>query len=260
MIQATPQTIGNELLHDVQLLVNDPDKITDFALIRLEKRAKDLAGVDAATAHTVRAAISAFKWDAEGVDYWTKNALCLEKSFRMLTNAAVNKTFVCDFAGAADLALESLKFAPGEPDVAFSVCGALMSAGRFDEARQISLQFEKKSENFEYIDRSAISALKDLSSLNISLDEFKRQLNIATVVAREHKVQIRVIETACVQDFEGGRSFVASLHFLGNINKGLELDEALVEKFQHDESWDPLRLSIQFKYLTKDELQTLRYS
>lgn len=257
MIQATPQTIGDELLQEVQLYADNPDQITDFALRKLENRAKDLARVDAATAHTVRAAIAAFKWDSKEVDYWTKNALHLEKSFRVLTNAAVNKTFICDFSGAADLALESLKLAPGNSQVAFSVCNALMSAGRFDEVIEISRRFEKKSKDFESIEESAASALKCLIFLEISLNEFKRQLNIANSVAREHKVQIRALETTCIEDFEGDKSFVASLHFFGDINKEIELDEALVEKFEYDENWDPLRLSIQFRYLTKDELQAL---
>lgn len=254
MIQVQRQTIANDLLAEAQLYVDHPDKITDFGLKKLERGATDLAKVDAATAHAVRAAIASIKWDVEGVDYWTRNALSLDRSFNMLTNSAVSKAFVCDFFGAADLALESLKLANSDPKVAFNVCSALMFAGRFDEVLEISGRFTSKTKEFEDMENNAADALSGIKLLGIRHDEVKRQLEIGTLVAREHRVRIKAIEAGCVEDFEDGKSFVVSLNFIGDIHQEIEMDETLVEKFADDPEWNPLKLSIEFRYLTKDEL------
>ncbi|MBP7645352.1 MAG: hypothetical protein KA751_01195 [Comamonas sp.] len=237
-------------MEEVQLYVLHPEKINTFGLRKLEHQAGILAKTDAAASSTVRAAIAAFRWDAEGVEYWTNNALKLEKSFATLTNAAVNKGLVGDVRAAAEYALEAFHLATSDANAASNACDALMFDGRFDEALAIANRFINSSDAFGVIAKDASAALDALAKLEIEQDEVRRQIEIGVHVAANLHTTVSAIENFVVNDYEDGSRFVISLHVIGDIHKEIALDEALVEKLLDDPMWDPMKLSIEFHYLT----------
>ncbi|WP_312426372.1 hypothetical protein [Comamonas jiangduensis] len=256
MIQARPQTIGTALFDEVQLYVDHPEQISDLNLRRLEREANKLAKADAATASTIKAAIAALRWDTDAVEYWTANALRLERSYNVLANGSINKGLICDLRDAADLAYEAMQLVGNDSEVALRTCHTLMLDARFDETLILASKFLGVNEDFEDIVIHAKSALTNLEYLGIDPEEVKRQVEMAGLVAKEHQVRIAGIEAYGIDDFEDGGRFVASIHIEGDIHKEIALDAAFVEKFIDDSNWNPMKLSVEFHYLTQDELQS----
>jgi hypothetical protein len=254
MTQAQRLTTANGLLEEVQLYVYQPERVTDFGLRKLDREADKLAAVDAATAYTIKAAISALRWDIESVNHWTNVALRLEKSYQSLINAAINMRLIGDVSASADLALEAFQQSSSDADAADMVCRALMLDARFEEAFEISHSFKNSKDSLLKTSNEAGRAIADLARLQIAQDDVRRHVEAGALVAAERHVQIKAIENFASDDVEDGERFVVSIHFSGDISKEIELDEAIVEKFLDDPEWDPMRLSLEFKYLTPDEL------
>lgn len=256
MIQARPQTLSNALFEEVQLYVDHPEQITEFGLRKLERETDKLALVDAANASTIKAAIAAFRWDTEEVDYWTKNALKLNKSFLVLANSAINKGLVGDYSEAADLILQSTSLAKNDPDAILGSCHGLMFDARFEEIIELSKKFVDYSEEFKSIHQECEVAINALNFLGIRRDEVRHRIKNGAQVAKDLNTRIRSIDTRVISDYEGDLSFIIALEFYGDIHKEIALDEALVEKFLDDKDWDPTKLSVEFRYITHDELHT----
>lgn len=256
MNQARPQTIAGTLLNEVQVYVDHPEQVTEFGLRKLEREADRLLKADAATGSTVKAAIAAFRWDAEAVEYWTDRALRLGRSYSVLANGAINKGLVGQVREAADLAVEAMQYANNDADAALRTCHTLMFDARFEEALSLSDKFSRCTEELEKLALHAESALESLTLLGIDQAEVRHQVEIGALVAKDHQVRITAIEAFGVDDFEDGGRFVASLHVVGDIHTEIAMDEALAEKFLDDPNWDPMRLSVEFHYLTPDELQS----
>lgn len=256
MIQARPQTISNALFDEVQLYVDHPDQVTDFGLRKLEREADKLAKVDAATASTIKASIAAFRWDSEQVDYWTKNALRLNQNFLILANSAINKGLVGEYSEAADLILKSLDFAKTDAEAALSACHGLMFDARFEDVLCISKIFLNHSEEFKEVFEECEEAIKALNELGITRSEIRQRMNVGFLVAKDLKSRIRAVETFSTFDFQDGLSFTVALVVRGDVHKEIALDEALVEKFLDDDTWNPMKLSVEFRYMTSDELLT----
>lgn len=254
MTQAQRLTTANNLLAEVQLYVYQPERVTDFGLRKLEREADKLAAIDAVTAYTIKAGISALRWDAESATHWTNAALLLERSFQSLANASINQRLIGDTRASADLALEAFQLARNDADAAEVVCSALMLDARFDEAFSISRSFGNSKETLFQTAEEARNTIDDLVRLHLAQDEVRRHVEVGVKVAAEKRVRIKAIERYVVDDIEDGERFVVSMHFSGDIYKEIELDEAIVEKFLDDPEWDPMRLSLEFKYLTPDEL------
>jgi len=256
MIQARPQTISNALFDQVQLYVDHPEQVTDFGLRKLEREVEKLALVDAASASTIKAAIAAFRWDSGEVDYWTNNAIKLNKSFLVLANSAINKGLVGNYSEAADLIIQSIALAENDSEAVLSACHGLMFDLRFEEIIEISQKFVNYSDEFKSISKECEVAINALEFLRISRDEVRQRIKHASQVAKDFNTRIRSVDTCVVSDFEGEFSFVVALEFFGDIHKEITLDEALVEKFLDDKDWNPAKLSVEFRYMTSNELHT----
>lgn len=255
MAQAQRLTKANHLLEEVQLLVDQPENVTPFGLRRLDREADKLAEVDAAMAYTIKAAISALEWDADSVRRWTNAALGLDRTYGSLVNAAINLRLIGDISASADLALEALTLAKDDADAAESVCSALMWDARFEEVLSISRRFKESNDSLSTIAEEAAKAIEKLARLKISQQKIRRYIKTGLEVAMESRMQVKAVENYAIHDIEDGDRFVVSIQFAGDIRNEIEMDNAIVEKFLDDPSWDPMRLSVEFKYLTSDELQ-----
>lgn len=255
MAQAQRLTTSNALFDQVQSFVDHPEQATEFGLLRIEREADRLASVDAADASLIKAAIAALRWDKQGVDYWVDNALRLSRSPQNLINSAVSKGLVCDFRAGADLAVEAFTKQSNDLDAAIRACEALFLNARYEEAIVIAEKFGNASKEFEDLFRQATAALSSIKEIGLELNEVQRQLEIGVRTASEMRVRVKSVEAFTVRDFDDGDRLVVRINVKGDINIEIALDEALVIKFLDDPKWDPMKLSIEFQYLTGNELQ-----
>lgn len=239
------------------MYVDNPGSVTEFDLRRLEREAEQLARVDAVTANTVKAAIAACRWDTQAVLRWSGAALQLERSYFTLSNAAVSKRLVGDLRAWADLSVEAYEQARTDVKAAVEACEALIFNARFTEALEISARFPNLAE-FAEVTKHARQLLNELESIGLNQVEVARQVEIGAMVCAEQHVRLETIKFFLVSDFEDGDRFVAAFVFQGEVSREIALDEALVEKFLDDLLWDPLKFSIEFHYMTTDELLSER--
>lgn len=242
------------------MYADHPSLVTEFDLRKLDREADQLSRIDATVGSVVKAAVAAFRWDVEKVVYWSDNAIRLHKSFFTLSNAAVSRRMVGDIRASADLAVESFEYTNRGAEAALIVLDALLLNARFAEVLQFAADALDKStissELFEHVEY-ARQAVNDLNQLGIDQEEVCERIEIGSSLCAEHQVRIKSLSTYLVPDYEDGDRFVASLNFSGDIHKEIALDGALVEKFLDDPTWDPMKLSVEFHYMTEDELQSI---
>ncbi|WP_447916183.1 hypothetical protein [Delftia acidovorans] len=257
MAKAARQTIRNELLGQVSDYLLKNTDVDVFTMKSLKRSADKLAAIDAIQGSLVKSAIAALEWNVEDAVYWAKNVVALSDTADSYYNAAVTLRAVNDYENAAVFARGIFERAPHNSDFAYASAEMQESAGFINDAHKIFESIKDSSEKAQkdfVISSHRLKAMKDLA---VTEERVRVDLKMACVLAYEKRVRINSIAHCYEFDPDGSSGcYFVLVKIPGNIEKVLNLEEALAIQLCEQPDWNPSRLSIEFTTENEHVMQT----
>lgn len=246
-----PQTIGSELLDEMEALFADESKGNRFVIQKIRSDADKLAKVDAVVASIVKSSVAAFEWDISQVNYWVNNALSLSRSVATLTNAGITYRFINDFPKMFAYAEDCLKLAPKDPKVLEVALDSAMSSGFIASSIKILDSIDIQTEALQSRARNAVKVSSWLANCGILESQLQAEVAIALQVATENRVRIQSVSHVLSHDPDGRVFYSIPLSFYGTLDDEWRLESALAERLAERSDWRPHIMSVEFKHAEK---------
>lgn len=254
IMSAMPQKNSNVLFDKIHYYVESQDEPSEFDLRRLWSEAEKLSNADVAAASIVKAAICVFRRQKDEVYYWNNNAIKNNNSTATLLNAAVNLRLFGDFGEAANLAMRAMEIAPQDVQVVMLGGEALALAGRLSDGIKAFEALGQITDEVQDDLQHLKSRLHDLEIAGVTELQLQREVTLANEVAMDNKIRIARVDTQTCEFSNDPPQVFVSMRFKGDVNNELDLEEKLAVRLSELENWDPLKLNVEFKYISPNEL------
>lgn len=253
MTVARPQTIGSELFARVEALLLLEGEPSPFQIRALRAQADKLAAASAVESSIVKSGLAAYEWDEQGVAYWIRNALALEKGAWTYLNAAVTSRLINDFTTSVEYTRAACESGVYSPDIAIHVSDSFVMSGCLSEAIEVL-----RSCQHEDAQKYLISVKKRLQGLvasGVTEEDLQKEVLAASKVARNFKKRIVSIGHRHTVDREDGPIFQAAIQFKGDFRDEMMLEAELAKVLCDMPHWNPVKLSVEFSHYVHNELQ-----
>lgn len=252
-MRAVPQTIGDNLLGRIRKLSRRTEPASTFEIRSLWNQAEQLARVEPVDASLIKAFLASVNWDSESVIYWGDNALSLDKSAMTAVNVAVSRRLAGRLDECVDLSVYAAENSNGDLGILDLACEGLFSSGWISKSSEYAAKYRKDSEILKSRFELAEKVLSELQSLQISEEQLREQIHIATKVAMEMKIRVVEVGMGKFSFEDGDTQFLLTMHFPGDIDRELDAEAALAHAFVDLPYWNPQKLDIQYKYYSNED-------
>lgn len=257
MAYASPKTITDELLVELDALFSTDDEPGEFVLARLRRDANKLMPHSPEEAYTVLSAIEALKWNQDGAARLAAEAVRHDYSVVTLMNVALNMRSVGLLHVACDYMRKALDIAPVDPEIVSRAMDFHCSAGFIHQASAMLAAARKRGVEFKPEDEvDAVDTLAGIiDRLQIPHDRIVFEIAAAHSLLFHHRRRLRGFAATVALDPDGGETFVVAIPVIGSVDDEIHFEEELASLLAEEPGWNPCKLSIEFEMIPEDANQ-----
>lgn len=189
MSNLAPQVRSQELLSELRKAAQNKS-VNDFMLLRLEKEAKSLAGVDAYGASLLMGAIAALRFDYDESAHWHCNAIKLQPRNNIpYINYAVSLMVLYRFDEACEQYAKAWELDNSDKFILKLYIGSLIKSGRFHKAQEMFGLWGKLSPDEQHEAAPLVNkAVAVVDDLGLDENAIYAEISLASQLLFEKKI------------------------------------------------------------------------